>query len=155
VLSDVFLRNTLQSLSTLAPYNSLQIPYISIQYPKMSDMYMLKEKQRCLVRSLVRDFSRQNGRKIQVKPKCRLQREIANLISRHTYRCTVYILPAHPSVQTFWSVYYSLPSYLRNFPIEDVQYYYSRQQNLVKKPDLILNGGIFTNILMLQDNVVV
>jgi hypothetical protein len=97
-------------------------------------MYLLKEKQRCLLRSLVRDFSRQNGRKIQVKPKYRLQPEIANLVSRRTtVRTAVYILPAFHSIQTFWSVYYPLPSYLRNFPIEDVQYYYSRQQNLVKK----------------------
>jgi hypothetical protein len=54
-------------------------------------MYLLKEKQRCLVRLLVRDFSRQNGRKIQVKPKCRLQPEIANLVSRRTYRCAFFL----------------------------------------------------------------
>jgi hypothetical protein len=62
----------------------------------------------------VRDFSRQNGWKIQVKPKYRLQPEIANLVSRRTYCCKFYL---HFSVQTFWSVYYSLPFYLRNFPI--------------------------------------
>jgi hypothetical protein len=39
-------------VSILAPYHSLQIPYI--QYTKMSNMYLLKEKQRCLVRSPMR-----------------------------------------------------------------------------------------------------
>jgi hypothetical protein len=77
-----------------------------------------------------------------------------NCQSRFQTYVPLYILPAHHSVQTFRYVYYSLPFYLGNFPIEDVQYYYSRQHNLVKKTDLILNGGIFTNILMLQvDNV--
>jgi hypothetical protein len=80
-----FLKKHFAVVSILAPHNSLQIPYIFVQYPKMSNMYMLKEKQRCLVRSLVRDFSRQNGWKIQVKPKYRLQPEISNLVSRRTY----------------------------------------------------------------------
>jgi hypothetical protein len=120
----------------------------------MSNMYLLKEKQR------FHDFSRQDGRKIQVKPECRessvgYSRKLP--ISFPDVRTVVHsILPAHHSVQTltFRSVYYPLPFYLENFPTEDVQYYYStdsRQQNLVKKTDLILlNGGIFTNILMLH-----
>jgi hypothetical protein len=86
-----FFRKHFAVVSILAPYHSLQIPYISIQYPKMSNMYLLMEKPRCLVRSLVRDFSRQDGRKIQVKPKCRLQPEIANLMSRRMYRCTFFL----------------------------------------------------------------
>jgi hypothetical protein len=81
-----------------------------------------------------------------------LLKEIANLVSRRTVP-RLYILPAHHIVQTFRSVYYSLPLYLGNFPTEDVQYYHSRQQNFVKKPELILNGGIFTSILLSQDNV--
>jgi hypothetical protein len=86
-----FLKKHFAVVSILAPYHSLQIPYVSIQYPKMSYMYLLKEKQRCLGRSPLREFSRQNGRKIQVKPKCRLQPEIANLVSRRTNRCTFFL----------------------------------------------------------------
>jgi hypothetical protein len=100
------------------------------------------EKQRCLVKSFVRDFSRQNGRKIQVKPKCRLQPEIANLVSRRTYRCIFFL---RTTVFKHLDLYITpCRFYLENFPTEDVQYYYSRQHNLVKKPDLILNEGIFT-----------
>jgi hypothetical protein len=36
-------------------------------------------------------FSKQNGWKIQVKRTCRLQAEIANLVSRHMYRCTFFL----------------------------------------------------------------
>jgi hypothetical protein len=86
-----FFKKHFAIVSILAPYHSLQIPYIYIQYPKISNMYLLKEKQRCLVRSFVRDFSKQNGWKIQVKPTCRLQPEIANLVSRRMYRCTFFL----------------------------------------------------------------
>jgi hypothetical protein len=39
-----FFKNHFAVVSILAPYCRLQIPYISIQYPKMSNMYLLKEK---------------------------------------------------------------------------------------------------------------
>jgi hypothetical protein len=89
-------------VSILAPYHSLQIPYISIQYQKMSNMYLLKEKQRCLVRSPVRDLCRQNGWKIQVQ--ANVSATAGNCQSRFQTYVPLYILPAH-SVQTFGSVY--------------------------------------------------
>jgi hypothetical protein len=137
-------------VSILAPYHSLQIPYISIQYPKMrSNMYLLKEKQRCLVRFFVRDFSRQNGWKIQVKPTCRLHRKLP--ISFPDVYVPLYILPAHHSVQTFRSVYYSMRFFVGKIPDRGRAILLHYEFSL--KNDLILNGGIFTNILMLQDNV--
>jgi hypothetical protein len=57
------------------------------------------------------------------------------------------------SVQTFW-VCILLPAVIPpKLPDRGRAILNSRQQNLVKKNDLILNGGIFTNILMQQDNV--
>jgi hypothetical protein len=119
-------------------------------------MYLLKEKQRCLVWSLVlivRDFTladKMTG-KFRSSQSVGYSRKLP--ISFPDVRTAIYSTCV--SVFKHFGLYIT-PWDLAVLPIEDVQYYYRVQQTTkfsLKKNDLILNGRIFTNILMLQDNV--